>query len=789
MKLLKNVTVAAALWMSGCMAPKLDQSYPQTPTEVRVEDNSRPSYLRSLPPSQELAQMSDVERIVEEYNQDTLDQNSPNPRVFFSNGSVRRQVNINGTNVMVELPFFRYGTGNNIRNIIESQNDNAGAVFDDFSGLLGNANNIVMQRFSRIDANANRRVRRRAGNVVENTPVQGLEGVTLGQVLGVQHHTNADLLPRRFVLAPLRGALAITRLHENVIVYSPISRRIDEIWGQPSIASHELWHLSQSIMDAVGTNIELYAHGIDLELQKEDPLNFLAHPYGDSMRELALEYYGFDSDRVLGQLISNRIASIIELNERVLANNSQQTSRLSEVFGERLHEEAEPEYRSFSPYWAMMQAYYRDKNLLLRLATLKGREPIAMTVSERRNFVRAHNAEIETIIKEAGDEYEMPAIMSFLGFRFIHGTTISSLVNQKCRAAGFNENQSEYVFHLFLKHTFFNHDGTYNYENIPIKDAMNAMNSFMGDMEITDGNLSRYFPTANNEVKAQLAMYKWYLGRLQAANGYASIAEHEGLDAPKNFFPEIFDPRANLELAYGIIPEYTRHAAESSMRTESRRRLGSENYLVRAYDISRQVGFQNGVDYISVFRLKQNNQPESRPCVILFAANGSRVPNYALFDGQKEGVNGNGAYERIEAIDNHVTIGSLIDKLTHVPVTNVPIATPPAPEHGLFSAPFSYQSWQSSISEYDSDMDNKIDAIAINYNNGNRQVTELYRLPEGYEGAIAVDNGLILNRGELLEFMPNSSLGRPYAVQFSEDSHMTTLFDSDGNGNFRNRIR
>lgn len=789
MKLLKNVTFAAALWMSSCMAPKVDQPYPQTPTEVRVEDNSRPSYLRSLPSSEELSRMSDVERVVEEYVQATLDQNNPNPRVFFSNGSVKRQVNINGTNVMVELPFFRYGNGNRINNIIDRQNDDADAVFNDFSRLLSRANNITMERFARIDLNANRRIRQRMGNVQENAPVQGLEGITLGHLVGMQHHTNADLLPKRFILAPLRDALAITRLHEDVIIYSPISRRIDEIWGQPSVASHELWHVSQSLMDAIGTNVELYAHGVDLELQKEDPLSFLAHPYGDSMRELALEYYGFDSDKVLQQLINNRLAAIIELDETVLNNNSQQTSRLSEIFAERLHEETEPEFRSFSPYWAMMQTYYRDENLLLRLATLREREPVAMTVSERRQFARQHSAQIETIIKQATDEYEMPAVMSFFGFRFIQGTTISSLVHQKCVAAGFNEKQSEYVFHLFLKQTFFNSDGSYNYGNIPIKDAMDAMNSLMSDLDISDRDMDRYFPNSKNEVRQDLAIYNWHLNRLRAANNYLSIAEREGLNPPKNFFPEIFDPRTNLELAYNIMPEYTRHADESSMRRELRRRLGSDEYLIRSYDISGQIGFNNGVDYISAFRIKSNGQPESRPCVVLFAGGGSNVPNYALFDAQKEGQNGNGVYERIEDVGEHVTIDSLLDKLVNVPVTHVPIITPPAPEPGLFEAPFDYRSWNSIMSEYDSDMDNKIDAVAINYHNGRNSITELYRLPEGYEGGIAVDGGILLNRGLLLEFMPNSSLGAPYAVQFSENGHMTTLFDNDGNGNFRRRLR
>ena len=793
MKLLKSITLATALWMSSCVAPQIpiNQSSQLQLTEIRVADDERPSYLRTLPPAEEISGMSPVERIVEQYVQETLDLRNPMPRIFFSNGSPKRLITVNGESVMVELPFYRHSSNNTLRNIIEDSTDNEETVFRDFNVMLTRSNDIVMEHFNRIDNNANERVRRRTGSVYnENSTIEGLDGITLGHALGMQHHTNRNLVPRRLIFTPIRSAYATTRLHENIISYSPIARRTDEISGNPGILSHELWHLSQSLPDAVSTNIELLAYSMNLDLNRHDSIWFLAHPYGDTVRELSKIYFGLDSENILDQLIRNRMGAVVELDEQVLNANYQQMTRLSERFADELHNEVEPEYRSFSPYWGMIQNYYKDGDLQLRLTIAKHNEPTSMTAAERRIFMVAHGRDINRILSEAKTDYKMPRIIQFGPFRMMQGTTIDELIEQKCAAAGFSEEQTEYVFHLFLRRNFFNRDGTYNYGNISLENSLHSMEDLISEFnEITDEQLNRYFPNTATEVKNQINLYKWYLQRLKNASLYQSFAVREGLSTNPNFVPVIFDPRVNLLRHYGVLPSYTENTSNMSLRSQSRKRIGDETYVIHRYDLSRDVGYENGIDYISVFRINNDGRRESKPCLLIYAANGSRRPNFALFDSESEGKEGHGSYDRIKQLTGTPSIDDLLMELNNTVPTQQQIPVPLMPQSGRFQPPEGYRAWEHYIREQDSDSDNKIDSIGINYRNGDRTVREIYSLPEGYDGAIVLEDRILLSQRGVFDVMDFESLRNPYAVQLLENGSMTTLFEPDGNGNYLRRLR
>lgn len=792
MRLLRSIAFATSLWMSACVAPRVplrDSSQQVQQTEDRIGDNERPSYLQELPSAQEIANMSPIERIVEQYFQETKDFGGNIPRIIFSNGSPRRQVNVNGHQVLVELPTYRYVGQNTIRNPIDGTVDNADQVFNDLQWVLQRSNNMVMNHFRRIDESTNQRVRRRVGSLEhENIGVEGLEGVTVGEALGIQHHTNQDLLPRRLILVPMRSAYAMTRLHENIISYSPVSRKVDEIWGNPGIMGHEMWHLSQSLIDAMGTDVEMLAFGMDIDSFRNNPLEFLSHPYGDTVRELASAYHGFDSDFVLDSLLQNRMGAVIELDEDILNANYQQMVRLAGRFSDELHNEVEPEYRSFSPYWIMMQNYYRDENMMLRVAVARNNEPVAMTPGERREFVRRNLRTINRIIAETNNEYRMPRITNLGPFRFISGTTIDDLIEKKCEAAGFSDAQTEYVFHVFLRRNFLNRDGSYNYSNISLKNAIEAMSDFVKDLDFTEEELQRYFPNTRDDLKNQVALYNWYMERLKTAEKYQSFVVRQGHYSSPKFCEEIFDPRIDLERFYSIVPSYTRLTSNTSLQGSSRIVHDGQRYVIRNYDLARGVGYNNGVDYISVFRIKNDGSQESEPCIVVFAGDNSRYPNFALFDKEKEGEKGYGSYDFIENIGERLHIDSLLNTLSG-DSSEIPIPPPLMPQVGHFQLPFDYHSWQKEINEYDSNLDNRIDSVAITYQNEDKSVREIYLLPENYDGARVLEDRIILTQRGVFEFRTLESLRNPDLVQVIEDGSITTYFDSEGNGSFRRRIR
>lgn len=790
MKLLKTITLASALYLSSCAAPQIRESTIPVrvtiPDEDRVSDQQRPSYLTQLPPAETLASMTPVEKLVLQYTQNARDMQNNTPGLMFTNGTPRRVVTINGRQVSIELPYYRLEGNNQLRNILNNSIDNQDMVYSDFQSLLSRANDIVFEHFQNIDANANRRVIQRTEGISdESASIEGLEGITLGTALGIQHHSRISLLPNKFILGNLEGAYAITRLHENVIVYSPMARQVDEIWGQPGVVAHEFWHLSQSIVDAFGTNVELYAYSVNLNLSNSNPLTFLAHPYGAEARILAKTYYGFDSQQVISASISNRIANLVELDESVLQRNYPNTTQLANRFGDVLHNEVEPEYASFSPYWAMMQQYYQNRSLLLRLAIAKDGVPTGMSRTQRSQFLIQKKQVLDQIFTQVNAEYVPPRIMEFGPFRMVDGVTIEDLVERKCQAAGFNAAQTEYTFHLFLKRKFFNADGTYNYSNISLSNATTAMHTFSERFGgITDDDFAEYFPNTTPEVRRLFNLYKWYNQRLDIATRYHNFAKEQGLTADDNFVPGIFDPRFNLEGFYHVRPEYTRNTSNTSLRSTTKIRVGGIEYSVNNYDLDNNRGNADGVDYTSVFRI-QNGHQETNPCLILFASNNSQTPNFALRDTNREGQPGYGIYDNQIAVTENTTIESL---LTTPVITATSVQQNHAqPQRGNFVPP-DYSSWQSRMEEYDADLDSRIDSIAVFYQNGERQVRELYQIPRGYDGAFITEHGIMLSKRGLFEMVQLNELNEPYALQITEEGSTRTLFDNNGHGTYRQMI-
>ena len=789
MKLLKTITLASALYFSSCAAPQIRESAIPAripvPDEDRVSNEQRPSYLTQLPPEEVLANMTPVEKLVLQYTQNARDMQNNIPGLLFTNGSPKRVVTINGRQVSIELPYYRL-EGNQLRNIINNSVDNQEMIYSDFQTMLSRANDIVFEHFQQIDANANRRVVQRIGGISdESASIEDLEGVTLGTALGIQNHPRTSLLPNKFILGDLDRAYAITKLHENVIVYSPMARQVDEIWGQPGIVAHEFWHLSQSIVDALGTNVELYAYSVNLNLSNSNPLTFLAHPYGAEARELAKTYYGFDSQQVISNSISNRIANLVELDENVLQSNYQNTSRLATRFGNALHNEVEPEYASFSPYWIMMQQYYQNRSLLLRLAISKDGVPVGMTRTQRTQFLIQKKQVMEQIFNQVDSEYVPPRIMELGPFRIVDGVTIEDLIERKCHAAGFNDAQTEYTFHLFLKRKFFNADGTYNYSNISLNNAASSMHTFSGRFEnITNEELNQYFPNTTPEVRRLFNLYKWYNQRLDIATRYHNFAEEQGLTPEDNFVSGIFDPRFNLEGFYNVRPEYTKNTSNMSLRSTRRERISGIEYRINNYDFVNDRGNADGVDFVSVFRIK-NGRQETNPCMIVFASNNSRTMNFALRDNDREGQPGYGIYDNQIALTENTTIESL---LTTPVITATPAQQNHAqPQHGNFVPP-EYSSWQSRMEEYDADLDSRIDSIAVFYQNGGRQVKELYQIPREYDGAFITEQGIMLSKRGLFEMVHLNELDAPYALQITENGSTRTLFDSNGYGTYRQMI-
>lgn len=660
-----SFSAASTFLVPSCAVFNNDIKYEPGETIAKREEDKRAHYLKDLPKKSEIAEMSSFEKQIETLISFLKDakNNEFGSTTIITNRSAKAKVDINGQEIELKFPFYKPHDEDTWTYIINNEKVKKDKIIKDLKGVLEDAVDMAYEQYRDTSKKTNQKMDMIFPNIDEdaNKKIKDSD-LTISDVLKHIELNKEDFLPDGSVIffGPLRGGTyAITELENNKIVYSPTARKQDYLWGGPFIMAHELIHNNskmQGLPSVIVKDLEIQAFQINL-LNKESIFNFMFHSYAKDLRRFAEIYFGKDFENIREKMINREKSAYryVELDEEYIKTIMPEINEVAGELQDVFINEAMTEYLSFKPYWEMLNIHLFNMVAPTEIMLSKNLEP-AMEGYE--SFVKKNDRKIDGIINFVNNSYMRKNTKNSGFFAWLNAylNNYRNTLLKKSKMEGFNEKQSEIIYHLALKNTFLKEDGGINYGAMDLRESFNAMDMIVGEME---NALEKYTDWAkNSSLQKKLKVYSWYLDRLEKAKRYSLFARTYGSKVSSNFQPKILDPRVVLEEEYKHMPDFVKYATPINGRFVEQLDVDQNNLpdvKIVAYDLIKSVGFdRDGIDYVECFR-----EGEDKPFMKVFPSKYSRKPDLALIDDDKKDEDHFGKYDKIERIEKFEDIKEL----------------------------------------------------------------------------------------------------------------------------------
>lgn len=675
MSKLKNfigaASLATAMAATGCTY--ITNNYGTTPdpenVPQQVQHDERPNYLQSLPPQAVIDAMTPLQKRVESLHQLALARREQdNPFPVYMNGCARADLDINGSNVHLYLPFYEPAGNGKWRYIPDKTLVDSQPILDDLDAVFEDAVNLAYEEYSEHSSRTNAVVERAFPNASRDRdmPIAGT-GLTCNDIFGLIDIEKADFLPdgAKIIFAPSEGGTyAITQLERNTILYTPDARRSDAIWGRSWVLAHELVHnntILQNVPNLFETDLELQAYTLNIA-DRSNLFLFLRHSYGAPLRESALRYLGVDASEIYDNLIKIEFDNYYEIDEQYLMQMAPTIVDMVDKFHAVMMETSLPEYQGMMPWWLMAEAYFRNDHLPLEVGMAARFTPNTLS-AEQMQKINRERQRIERMIDDVRRSYTMPALVSFLGMTFTDGDTFEDAIYKKAKSAGYDEQQCDFIYDLAMEKIFLNADGTVNYGALSVANAKEGMADYMDIFEelmtAEPSELSRGLRAIAGSPRVIRAYeaYRWMQNRINTAERQIRMAENAGRHPSRAFTPEILDPRTDITTLYRVLPEFADDVNASPLETRILESTGG-NYVVETFDLVPGLEFSadaNGVDYVKVF-----HKGDSRPCFVAFAQD-NKFGSQLLVDYGTNGMDTDGIFDEEYRIDSLKDVQQMVN--------------------------------------------------------------------------------------------------------------------------------
>ncbi|MBU2638255.1 MAG: hypothetical protein KJ955_04740 [Nanoarchaeota archaeon] len=556
------VSLAAAL----NAAPANDDYSSQFDSIKITVADERPHYLQSLPSQRELARMTPLERLVESGRQSLqshLNDEADLPPMVI-NGCATAVVDVNGANLTVLFPLYTDLGNGRWRYLPDGAIVNGRLMIQDMQNVLDEGVGLASDLYEPFPDRVNALITEWApdSEALQNNQIEE-RNLIFNDIYGRIDDISPVFLRdgARVFMAPAEsGALAITQLESNTILYTPLARKHDAIWGAPYIMAHELVHnniILQGIPSVIAIDPELQAFTMSIE-NRNDPLLFLAHGYGRDMREKARLYFGFDSNVTLNDLIEARFDSYIYLNEQALAEMAPKVAEIAGKMQNLLMDSVYPEYQSFRHWWLLTDFYFQNDILPLEVILARDYEPSILSESAQTALMQKQ-AVINSIILQTVRSYDpFPSPPANCPSCELDPDSFKKEIFDAARAGGFNRNESEVIYHMALRKIFITPDEKINYGAMGIPQmlmSVEVMMYIMDDLMQTTDSFRMWTIAQQENVKKNYEIYDWLRERLVKTSECVQLARRLGKRPSLAFTPDIFDPAVENPGACALIPD------------------------------------------------------------------------------------------------------------------------------------------------------------------------------------------------------------------------------------------
>lgn len=674
-KFLGALSVGAALYSAGCVSAANANSNVEGQQNVQAAADERPHYLRSLPPQEEIDSMTPLERVVESSVQNALteSQGEYGSLPLFLNNAAKLELNVNGQDVEVYFPFYSDNGNSSWTYLPDNTRVDAGLIRQDMQRRLEQGAEIAFRLYGGIAERVNANVERIfPGAAADKEMAIPYTGLTYSDVFGLRDNAERGDFLRdgaRIIVAPNYRAWGITALERNMILYTPVAMRVEELNSRPFIIAHELVHnnpMLQGFPGAFAHDLEMQAFVTDIA-DNTNIFRFLGHGYGYDMRRNAKLYFNVDAKEMLDRLLPVDFLGATYLLDEDVWNEI--APGLIDVMGnlkEHLTETAYPEYHSFEPWWLMANAHFLNAVLPLDVSMAMEHTPQILPAAAYERLITSRRAAMDRTIDEVASRYPFTEQMSFGGISFTYQPSFRRALLSAAERNGFSDDEAEVVYHFAMQRVLLNDSGI-NYGALKVEHALGAMRGIMGIFDyVMDPDRSMGFRriAQQEHVQKKYEAYKWMLGRLRTADRYVRFAQRAGNRPEQGFTPLIFDPRADISSMYDVTPLSAGRAVQSNMTAWEFFRANGDEYIIKSYDTTPDLGFsrRDETDFIEVTR-----KGELKPCIVMFASNGIHG-SQALLDADEQGEEGHGLFDRQVSVSSAGDVKGLIRNTLNSPV-------------------------------------------------------------------------------------------------------------------------
>ncbi len=565
--MINALSVGVASLAAALSAAPANDDYPSQFDSVKITVNDeRPHYLQPLPSESAIQRMTPLEILVESGRQSLQShlENEQDLPPMVINGCARAEVDVNGADVTVLFPLYTDLGNGTWKYLPDGSIVNGNAMIDDMRNVMEEGVGLASDLHEPFPGRVNALITERAPGSEEarNNQIEG-RSLIFNDIYGRIDDLSSLFLrdgAKVFVAPAESGALAVTQIESNLILYTPLARRLDEISGNPYIFAHELVHnniLLQGVPSVLATDPELQAFTMSIE-NGSDPLLFLLHSYSRELKEKARVYFGFDSNATLNDLVAARFDNYTYINEQALAELAPKVAEIAGTMQGLLMESVYPEYQSFRHWWLLADFYFQNDILPLEVILARDYEPSILAENEHKALMQKKPV-INRLILQVLRSYDpFPSPPPNCTSCELNPLPFKEELFSVAMAEGFSRNEADVIYHMALKQIFLTNDERINYSamSIPqmlmsIEGVMYIMDNLMQTTESFD-----FWSIAQQEnVKKNYEIYGWLKERLYKAYDCAQMARKLGKHPSLAFTPNIFDPAVENPGACALIPD------------------------------------------------------------------------------------------------------------------------------------------------------------------------------------------------------------------------------------------